>query len=74
MTQTYLETLRKFVLLLIYYTESEVDLIGLVKVGLNLHDLGERLLGIVVAAISIIENTNTVPEHGVLQLELAHGW
>jgi hypothetical protein len=35
---------------------------SLVEVGLHLHDLGERLFGMVQRAISVIENANPVPE------------
>jgi hypothetical protein len=64
--KTYVKTLLKFGLLLVYYTEAKVDLISLFKVGLDLHDLGKGLFGIVVASIAIVENTDSIPKHGVL--------
>jgi hypothetical protein len=66
------ETLRELGLLLVYYTESEVDFVGLFKVGLDLHDLRESLLGIVVAAIAVVKDTNSVPKHGILGVAEVH--
>ena len=43
---TYVETLVEFLLLLVDYAETEVDLVGLFKVGLHAHDLGESFLGV----------------------------
>lgn len=65
--ETYLQTLDEFRLLLVYYTEAEVDLVGLVEIGLDLHDLRECLLCVVIAAIAIVENTDSIPEHRVLR-------
>jgi hypothetical protein len=36
---TYVQTLIELLLLLVYYTKSEVDLIGLLERGLHAHDL-----------------------------------
>jgi hypothetical protein len=36
---TYVQTLIELLLLLVYYTEAEVDLIGLLERGLHAHDL-----------------------------------
>ena len=62
----YLKTLGELGLLLIYYTESEIDLIRLFEVGLDLHHLREGFLGVIKATIPIIENTNPVPQHRIL--------
>jgi len=43
-TRYYLKTLRILLLLLVYYSESEVDLVGFVKARLHPHDLRKRLL------------------------------
>lgn len=51
---TYLEGLVVFLLLLVDYSESEVNLVGLVKIGLHLHDLREGLLCMVQRAITVI--------------------
>lgn len=45
MGATNLQTLTKLGLLLVYYTKSEINLIGLFEVGLHLHDLRESFLG-----------------------------
>lgn len=37
--KTHLETLRELLLLLVYYTEPEVDLIGFLEARLHPHDL-----------------------------------
>lgn len=66
MRQAYLKTLGIFRLLFVYYSEAKVNLVCLFKVGLDLHNLGEGFLGIVVAAIAVVEDANAVPEHGVL--------
>jgi hypothetical protein len=63
-----IKTLRPFVLLFIYNTQSEVNLICLFKVGLNVHDLRESLFGIVVTTVSVIEDSYSVPQHGVLRI------
>jgi hypothetical protein len=36
---TYVQTLIELLLLLVYYTQAEVDLIGLLERGLHAHDL-----------------------------------
>lgn len=63
---TYVETLSELGLLLIYYPESEVDLVGLVKVWGNGHDLRKGFLGVIVASVSIVQNSNAVPQRRVL--------
>lgn len=64
--ESYFKRLRILGLLLINYTQPEVDLVCLFKFRLDVHDLGESLLGVVVATISVVENTDSVPEHGIL--------
>jgi hypothetical protein len=66
----YLKTLSELGLLLVYYSETEIDLVGLLEIRLDLHDLRESLLGIVVATIAIVENANSVPEHRILSYRL----
>lgn len=41
---THLKTLVELLLLLVYYSETEINLVSLVEVGLHLHHLGEGLL------------------------------
>ena len=57
----YLQTLLKFLLLLVYDSEAEVDLIGLVKFGLHSHDLRKSLLCVLKRPIAIVQDTNAVP-------------
>lgn len=58
----------KLLLLLIDYSESEVDLIGLFEIWLHPHDLGECFLGVLKRAISIVQDANAVPQLGLLDL------
>ena len=53
-------------LLLVDYTEAEVDFIGLVKIGLHMHDLREGFFSMLEGAIAIVENANAVPQFGFL--------
>lgn len=66
-TRTYLKTLNPLVLLFVYYTESEVDLICFLEIRLYVHNLRERFFGVIVAAISIVQYTNTIPQHRILR-------
>jgi hypothetical protein len=53
-------------LLFINYTKTEVDLVGLLKGWLHAHDLRKGLLGMLEGAIAVVEDTNAVPELGLL--------
>ena len=64
---TYLKTLVELGLLLVNYTKTEVNFVCFLEIGLDLHDLGEGLLGVVVAAISVVQDTDSVPKHRVLR-------
>lgn len=57
----------KLLLLLVYYAESEIDLVGLFKVGFHSHDLGESFFCVFKATVAIIEDTYAVPELGFLE-------
>lgn len=59
---THLKTLAILLLLLVYYTESEVYLVGLLEAGLHLHDLGESFLGMVQGSVAIVQDADSVPE------------
>ena len=50
----YLKTLLKFLLLLVDYAKSEVDLVGLFEVRLHAHYLRECFFGVFERPISII--------------------
>jgi hypothetical protein len=63
---THVQALVELLLLLIYYTESEVDLVGLFEVGLHAHHLREGLFGMLKRPIAIVQYSNSVPELGFL--------
>ena len=63
---TYVETLVEFLLLLVYYAETEVDLVGFFKIGLHAHDLRESFLGVLQRAIPIVQYANAIPKLGFL--------
>jgi hypothetical protein len=51
-----------FLLLLVNYTEPEVDFVGLFEVRLHAHDLREGLFGMLKRSIAIVENANAIPK------------
>ena len=51
---TYVQTLVELLLLLVYYTQAEVDLVCLLEVGLHAHDLGEGLLRVLERAVAVV--------------------
>lgn len=59
---THFETLLKLLLLLVNDTESEVDLVCLLEVGLHAHDLREGFLGVLQRAVAIVQDTNAIPK------------
>lgn len=63
---SYLQTLLELLLLLVYYTEAEVDLVGFLKSRIHAHDLGKGFFGVLERAIAIVEDTDTIPELGFL--------
>lgn len=66
MLTTYIKTLAELLLLLVYYSETEVNFIGLFKLRRHAHDLREGFFGVVQGSIAVVQNTNTVPELGFL--------
>ena len=62
----YLQALLELLLLLVYYTEAEVYLVGFLEAWIHAHDLGEGFLGVFERAIAIVEDTDTIPELGFL--------
>lgn len=58
---TYLQTLAKFLLLLVNDTQAEVDFVGLLKFRRHTHHLRESFFGMVQGTIAIVEDTNTIP-------------
>lgn len=73
----YLQALVELLLLLIDYTQAEVDFVGLFEVGSHAHDLRESFLCVVERTVAIIENTDAIPQFGLLQdtvaISTAHG-
>lgn len=65
------QALIELLLLLVYYSETKVDFIGLFKVRRHAHDLRESLFGVVEGSITIIQDTNAVPQFGLLERKLA---
>lgn len=63
---TYLQTLVKLLLLLVYDTETEVDLIGLFEIRSHAHNLGEGLLSMIKGSVAVIEYTDSVPKFRLL--------
>jgi hypothetical protein len=53
-------------LLLVNYTEPEVNFIGLFEVWLHAHDLRKRFLGMLQRPIAIVQDANAVPKFGFL--------
>ena len=63
---TNLETLVEFLLLLVDYTEAKVDLVGLLKIGLQFHDLRKCFLGVLERTVPIVEDSYAIPKLGLL--------
>ena len=63
---THIETCRVFLLLLVYYPEAEVNLVGFFKVWRHAHNLGECLLGMLERTIAVIEDANAIPQPWLL--------
>jgi hypothetical protein len=64
----YLQALLELLLLLVDYTESEVDFICLLEVRLHSHDLGKCFLGMVERSITVVQDSYSVPKLGLLRL------
>lgn len=67
MARTYIQALVELLLLLVYYSQAEINLICLLEVGFHAHDLGEGFFGVLKRAIAVVQNTNAVPEFGLLR-------
>jgi hypothetical protein len=64
--KTNLQTLLELLLLLIYYSKAEVDLVGFLEARVHTHNLGEGFFGVLERAVAIVEDTDTIPELGFL--------
>lgn len=63
---TYIKTLTELLLLLVYYAQAEVNLVGLLKLWRHAHNLRKGLFGVVEGSIAIVQDANTVPQLGFL--------
>jgi len=63
---TYVQTLVELLLLLIDYTEAEVDLVCLFEGRLHAHDLREGLFRMLQGSIAVVEYANAIPKFGLL--------
>jgi hypothetical protein len=63
---TYVETLVKLLLLLVYYAEAEVDFVGFLKIGFHAHHLRERFFCMLKGSVPIVQYPDAVPEFGFL--------
>jgi len=61
-----IQTGRIFVLLLVYDSQPEVNLVGFLEFGLHPEDAGERLFGMLKRSVSVIEDTDAVPQFRIL--------
>ena len=59
-----LQRARKLALVLVDDSETEVDLVGLVKVRVQVQHTHKRLFGVLQGAVSVVENANAVPQLG----------
>jgi hypothetical protein len=62
----YLKTLLVLLLLLVNYTEPEVDLVRLFEVRLHAHYLRKGLFGVLKRPVSIVEDADAIPKFGFL--------
>ena len=62
----YVQALCILRLLFVNYAESEVHLVGLVKVWRHAHDLREGFFCVLQGAIAIVEDTDTIPKFWLL--------
>lgn len=62
----YLQALGELLLLLVYNSQSEIDLICFFEPRLHSHDLGESLFCVLQATVSIIEDSYAIPQFGFL--------
>jgi hypothetical protein len=59
--RTYIQRGLVLCLLLVYYTQSEVDFVGLLEVWGHSHDLRESFFGMFQRSIAIIQDAYSVP-------------
>lgn len=61
-----LKTLLKLLLLFINYSESKVNLVGLLKLRVHLQHSVEGLLCVIEGTIAVIKDTNAIPQSRIL--------
>ena len=69
---TYVKRLLVLLLSLVDDAKTEVDFVGLVKIGGHGHDVGERLLGMVQRTIPIVKDTDAIPQARILNNRCKH--
>src|ERR1700732_4042410 len=67
----YSDRLLEFLLLLVYDSEAEVDFIPLAMIGVNVKNVGECLFSVIEGGISIIQQTDAIPNIWILSLTSA---
>jgi hypothetical protein len=65
---THLETLLVFLLLFVDNAEAEKDFVGLVEILIHTQDARKGFFGVLERAITVIENSDAVPQLRVLKL------
>jgi len=70
---SYLKTLLVFLLLFVNYAQTEIDLVGLFKVGLHPHDLRKCFFGMLQRTITVIKNSNAIPKFRLLTWNVSFG-
>jgi hypothetical protein len=59
-----------FLLLLVNYTQTEVDLIGLFEIWLHSHHLGEGFFGMFQRPVAIVKDADAIPQFRFLRNSL----
>ena len=68
---TDLKTFAKLGLLLVYDTKAEINLVGLLEIRLHAHDLSEGFLGMLQRAVTVVQDTDAIPEFWFLRKGLS---
>jgi hypothetical protein len=66
MAFAHLQALVQLALLLVYDTETEVDLVGLLELRVHSQHGAERLLRMLERVVALIQNADAIPQVGVL--------
>lgn len=66
---TNFQTGLELLLLLVDYSQTEIDLIRLVEVGFHPHDLRKSFLRVLERSIAVVEDAYAIPKLGFLRVE-----